>query len=114
MIKLFNILFFAVGAFVALGVFIPRFRLHWKGTRIVCGPLGCAGFGLAFMSMGTSRCFSESLSDHHNNWFIWLFVMGWVIAVAGFILDSRRAKRADIMKSFQTHLIEKKGDHVVQ
>jgi hypothetical protein len=112
MTKTLSILFFGAGALVALGIFFPRFRPHWKGSRISCGVLGCAGFSLAFMSLGVSRFFSDSLSERQRTGFAWLFIAGWVIAVIGFVLDWRRSRRAEVMQHLQTHLIMKeRGDH---
>lgn len=108
MVKLGSILFFAVGAFVALGVFIPRLRLPWKGTRIVAGALTCGGNGLVFMSLGIIGYFDESFSKQYLNSLYGLLLVGCLMVTGGFILDRRRAKRADMMKGFQTHLIRKK------
>src|SRR5260370_42151578 len=107
MIKAFSILFIGVGVLCGLGVFFPRFRAHWKGTRVVCGPIGCAGFGLSFISLGVTRFFSDSLSERHRDWLVWSFLAGWIVAIIGFILDRRRAKRAGMIQNLQRHLITK-------
>src|SRR5664280_2207979 len=108
MATLIEILFLGVGALLALGVVVPVFRPRWKGTRIVCGAFGCAGVGLAFMSLGASKLFAHSLSPQQRDWFVYLFFAGWAVAIVGFILNRRRAKRAGMMQHLQTHLIATK------
>src|SRR2546425_11929183 len=102
MIRVVSIPFFAVGAGLAFGMFVPRFRPHWKGSRITCGAIGCGGYGLSFMSLGVSRFFSDSLSERHRDWLVWSFVAGWILAIIGFVLDRRRNKRAKMMQHLQT------------
>ena len=110
MLKVLSIVLFAVGAFEVLAAFVPRLRSHWARTRIPCGFLGCIGVGLACMSVGVDHFFS--LPSQYHAWLVWLFFLGLAVGFLGMALDKRKARRADVMRGLQAHLVAKKeGDH---
>jgi hypothetical protein len=108
----FSFLLVGLGLFLLGAVFVARFRPHWKGTKISSGPLGCAGFGLLLISGGISEFHFDGMTQHLQVRLTWVFIGGWIVAIIGFALDLRRAKRAGAMESLQVHLITKRrGNH---
>ena len=104
---LLGILFFGLGALLALAVFVPGLRPRWAATGLVCGPLGCLGIGLALMSSTAGRLYREVLTLQQRNWLFYLFIAGVGIAILGFIFDRRKARRTEMMKNLQMHLLTK-------
>ena len=91
--SIFNVIFpvFAIGAgiFSAFGIWFPRFRCHWKGTRMACGPLSCAGFALFFISMGVVFLAVDLVPERHRIWFAFPAIIGWILGAVGYSLDVR-------------------------
>jgi hypothetical protein len=97
---------FILSFWFALGIFVPRLRGRWAGTRVDCGPIGSFGFSLIFLSWGLRRMFHDSLSDRASALLVGASIVGWAIAILGFIFVQRRAKRVGgTMQDLQRHMI---------
>jgi hypothetical protein len=107
----FSILLIGVGLYFVLAMFVRKLRPHWKGTKISCGFLGCAGFGLVVVSGGIREFDSDAISHLKYDWFFWISIIGLVIALMGLGLDIRRARRMGAMQSLQSHLISRKREN---
>ena len=97
MSKLFGVVGIVVGAFAALGIWFPRFRGHWKGTRMACGAVSCAGFALFFLSLGTAFLCAEAVPEKHRIWFVFPVLLAWIATAAGYALDARVCSRNSLL-----------------
>lgn len=52
-----------LGVFALVCVFVPRWRGCWKGTRVICGAVTMAGFGLVFTAAGALLMFARDNKD---------------------------------------------------
>lgn len=90
---IFKVIFpvFAIGAgiFSAFGIWFPRFRGHWKGSRMACGPLSCAGFALFFITGGVVFLTADLVPERHRIWFAFPGIIGWILCAVGYNLDAR-------------------------
>jgi hypothetical protein len=93
----FAILATIAGAYCALGIWFPRFRAHWKGTGMTCGPVSCAGFALFLLSFGATLIFVESVPERYKGWFFYLVVIGWILGAIGYVLDRRAHSRTSMV-----------------
>src|SRR5262245_60651704 len=93
MSKLFGGIGIVVGVFAALGVWFPRFRGHWKGTRMTCGPVTCAGFALFFLGLGIAFLCADAVPEHFRIWFTFPVILAWTLTGAGYALDARAYSR---------------------
>ena len=60
------------------------------------------------MTLGVTKFFAESFTEHQRNELAALFAFGWIIAIIGFVMDKRRSRQEKAMDHFQTYLIKKK------
>src|SRR5262245_40589294 len=112
MSKLFGVIGLMVGVFAALGIWFPRFRGHWKGTRMACGPVSCAGLALFFLGLGTAFLFADAVPEKQRIWFIFPIINAWILSGAGYALDaraySRRSLLSPILRQPQTRMLDEK------
>lgn len=92
--KLLPVCAIAVGIYAALGIWFPRLRGHWKGTRIQSGALSCAGFAIFFLTIGVTFLTAESVPERHRIWFVFPGIIGWILGAAGYTLDVRKHARS--------------------
>ena len=92
--KIFPIFAFAAGIYAALGIWYPRFRGHWKGTRMACGPVSCAGFALFLIGIGTVSIAGDAVQERHRIWLILFIIVSWILGAIGHVLDSRTYARS--------------------
>lgn len=74
------ILMILCGVLAALGIWFPRLRAHWKGTRIPCGPLSCSGFALLFIGGGVVFLVIDSISEGDRIYFGFPAIVGFILA----------------------------------
>jgi hypothetical protein len=87
--KIIPILFIAGAVLSALGIWLPRFRGHWKGTRVQCGPVTCASSAFLCATMGIGALCFDTIPQRERIWFALLFILGWIAVVIGYALDKR-------------------------
>jgi hypothetical protein len=83
------ILMILCGVLAALGIWFPRLRAHWKGTRIPCGPLSCSGFALLFIGGGVVFLVIDSISEGDRIYFGFPAIVGFILAATGYAIDTR-------------------------
>ncbi len=96
---IFAILAMIGGVYSALSIWFPRFRAHWKGTRMTCGPVSCASFALFFISLGATFLVVDSVPERHRIWFFFPVMIGWIMGAAGYALDARAHSRSSAAAS---------------
>src|SRR5208282_5934692 len=84
----FPVFAIGIGATSGLGIWLPRFRAHWKGTQITCGRLSCAGGALSFVGVGVAFLAVDSVPEPHRIWSSLPVVMGLVLCAVGYALDA--------------------------
>ena len=92
------ILFIAGAVLSALGIWFPRFRGHWKGTRMPCGVVTCASSAFLGATMGIGALCFDTIPERHRIWYALLFVLGWIAVTIGYALD-RRAQPESSLES---------------
>jgi hypothetical protein len=92
--KIFSIFAVVVGIHAALGIWFPRFRAHWKGTHMACGPVSCAGFALFFIGLGTVFLVGDAVPERYRMGLILPVIVSWLLAAVGYALDSRAYARS--------------------
>src|SRR5580658_9646359 len=86
---------FGIGALTvalaaALGIWLPRFRMKWKGSPIDCGPMSCAGIALFCGTLGfIITTLDVAALVPWRPYFILLALAGWIMAVIGSMKDKR-------------------------
>lgn len=79
-----------VGVYLALGIWLPQFRLRWGRTPLICGPCSHLGFALFPGALGViMTTFNVAAAIPFRPLFILLAIGGFDIAMVGAILDRR-------------------------
>ncbi len=100
--KVFGILGIAGGVFLALGIWLPRFRIHWrgidefKGMNIVCGPISQAGLALFVINFGIVLFCHKALLERYVIGLVCLATAGWSLGGVGYALDMRAQSQSFI------------------
>jgi hypothetical protein len=92
--KIFPIFAIVGGIYAALGIWFPRLRAHWKGSRIPCGPVSCAGFAVFFISLGLCFLVGDAIPERHRIWLFFPVMLSWIVGAIGYALDSRAYARS--------------------
>ena len=94
------LIFLLFGLQAAIAVFVPRFRLRWKGTSIYSGAITNVGFAMTFTLAG----FAKLLFDHGPRAMKAVaaaaFFVGALCVVVGFFSDLRKSGRSFAIPSF--------------
>jgi hypothetical protein len=91
--KILPIFAFAAGIYAALGIWFPRFRGHWKGTKMTCGPVSCAVFALFLIGIGTVSFVGDAVQERHRIWLLLFIIVSWILGAIGYVLDGRTYAR---------------------
>ncbi len=91
---IFPILAILGGVYSALGIWFPRIRGHWKGTRMPCGPVSCTGFAAFFIGLGTDFLVGDAVSERYRIWLFLPVILSGIVVAIGYALDSRNYSRS--------------------
>ena len=80
---LWPVILAGISLFSVVGIFVPRWRMRWKSTPYLLGPISCAGFSLVF---GTGAMLL--LSFPRSLWL--LAVIGFILVVVGYAIDTNK------------------------
>jgi hypothetical protein len=87
--KVYGAIGVGIAIYAALGIWFPKLRSYWKGTRIKCGAVTCAGTTLGFGSLGLLFLLGNTIQEKSRIWYGMAFIIGWLIAAIGYLLDKR-------------------------
>ena len=76
-------------AWMAVGIWVPRFRSCWKGSRAPLGSLSTAGFALGTFAFGAWSLTDGMRLPFPQAWFAIAFVAGWICAAIGWGIDTK-------------------------
>lgn len=80
------VLFLVMGGYAAIGVFVPRLRMNWRGTTKPVGPIAGAGFATVFVAFGVAMLSAKVNEDLFGANKI-AVVVGFGLCVIGAIVD---------------------------
>src|SRR2546430_42383 len=76
---IFPVLAILGGVYSALGIWFPRLQGHWKGTRMTCGPVSCAGFAAFFIGLGTDFLVGDTVPERYRIWLFVPVILSWIV-----------------------------------
>ena len=91
---IFPILAILGGVYSVLGIWFPRLRGHWKGTRMTCGLVSCAGIAAFFISLGADFLVEDAVPERYRIWLFLPVILSWIVVAIGYALDSRNYARS--------------------
>ena len=89
MVVIFAAAFFAVAVYSALGIWFPRLRFAWRGTRMRAGRVSCAGFSSAFGSASFLVLLLDSVPVSRREIYSFPFLLGLLMGILGYFIDRR-------------------------
>lgn len=92
---LFSIPFLVMGTLALAAVFVPRWRIGWRGTNVLGGAMTHLGVGLVFTAAGAILMFAR---DNKDPVVLAMagppLIVGVSLVLVGYWLDFRRASAA--------------------
>jgi hypothetical protein len=94
--KVYGVIGISVAIYAALGIWFPKLRGCWKGTRIKSGAVTCAGMALGFGSLGLLFLLANTIQEKSRIWYGMTFMVGWLIVAIGYMLDKRNGETVSV------------------
>jgi len=83
-----------LAASMLAGIWVPRFRICWKGSGAPFGWLSSAGFALGIGAVGAALLTDGIRLPFPRVWFAVAFVPGWICAAIGWGIDANEHRRS--------------------